>query len=130
MKFIKPTLLLLVAVTFLFANAVIVEWKAEPEQSMIVLQWKTSEEENVTTFVIERSTDNTHFSDIGDVTAKGPGFQYRFEDDKLGMTNSIFYYRLRIVNADGSFQYSEIISSIPNISSISRSWGSIKALFR
>lgn len=130
MKILQSTLLLLVAVTFLFADAVIVEWNAEPEQSMIVLQWKTSQEENVTTFVIERSTDNNHFSDIGDVPAKGPGFQYRFEDDKLGMTNSIFYYRLRIVNGDGSFQYTDTIWSIPNISSISRSWGSIKALFR
>ena len=40
------------------------------------------------------------------------------------------YYRLRVVNNDNSFQYSEVLNVIPNISSISRSWGSIKALFR
>jgi len=94
------------------------------------LRWKTSQEENVTKFVIERSTDNTHFSDIGNVTARGPGFQYHFEDNNLGMTNGIFYYRLRIVNTDGTFHHTDTLSSIPNISSISSSWGSIKALFR
>jgi hypothetical protein len=130
MKILKSTLFILMAVTFLLADAVIVEWKAEPEQSKIVLQWKTSLEENVTKFVIERSTDNTHFGDIGNVSARGPGFQYRFEDDNLGMTNSIFYYRLRIVNEDGTFQHTDTLPVIPNISSISRSWGSIKALFR
>ncbi|MCK4893508.1 MAG: hypothetical protein KAT07_06050 [Calditrichia bacterium] len=130
MKILYSTLVLLAMVASLFANAVIVEWTADPEQSKIILQWKTSQEEDVTKFVIERSTDNSHFSDIGDVTARGPGFQYHFEDNNLGMTNSIFYYRLRIVNEDGTFQHSETIFSIPNISSISRSWGSIKALFR
>jgi hypothetical protein len=130
MRISQITFILLSFVVFVFANAVIVEWKAEPEQSKIVLQWKTSQEENVTKFVVERSTDNAHFSDIGEVTARGPGFQYHFEDENLGMTNSLFFYRLRIVNENGTFQYSESLQVIPNISSISRSWGSIKALFR
>jgi len=84
----------------------------------------------VVKFVVERSTDNSHFFDIGEVPARGPGFQYRYEDNKLGFTNSIFYYRLKIVNNDGSFQYTDTLPVIPNISDISRSWGSIKALFR
>jgi hypothetical protein len=130
MKILNSTLILLAAVTYLFADAVIVEWTAEPDQNKIVLQWKTSEEENLTKFVIERSTDNNHFRDIGEVSARGPGFQYRFEDTNLEMVNSIFYYRLRIVNGDGTFQYTDTLPAIPNISSISRSWGSIKALFR
>ena len=130
MKILYSTLILLAAVTYLFADAVIVEWTADPEQSKIVLQWKTSQEDNGTKFVIERSTDNTHFRGIGEVSARGPAFQYHFEDENLEMTNSIFYYRLRIVNGDGTFQHTDIITAIPNISSISRSWGSIKALFR
>jgi hypothetical protein len=130
MKPIISLVFLTIFTTLLWANAVIIEWTAEPEQTKIILQWKTSQEDEVIKFVVERSTDNSHFFQIGEVTARGPGFQYRFEDNKLGLTNSIFYYRLKIMNNDGSFQYTDIITAIPNISSISRSWGSIKALFR
>jgi hypothetical protein len=114
----------------LFAKAVITDWKAEPEQEKVVLTWKTSLEDGVQKFVIQRSSDGNHFTDIGEILSRGAGFEYRYEDDKLGLTNSIFYYRLRVVNNDNSFQYSEVLNVIPNISSISRSWGSIKALFR
>lgn len=122
--------LTLVLLSFLWANAVIVEWKAEPEQDKIILQWKTSLEEDVLKFVVERSIDNSHFTDIGQVSPRGPGFQYRFEDDQLGKINGVFYYRLKIVNVDNSIQHTETLPVIPNISNISQTWGSIKALFR
>ena len=130
MKLIYSLTFLTLFITLLWANAIIIEWKAEPEQNKIILQWKTSQEDGVEKFVIERSTDNSHFFDIGEISARGPGFQYRFEDNKLGFTKSIFYYRLRIVNDNGSYQFTDTLPVIPNISSISRSWGSIKALFR
>lgn len=130
MKIFYISLFLTIFITFLWASAVIVEWKAEPEQNKIILQWKTSSEEGVQKFVVERSTDNSHFFDIGEVPARGPGFMYHFEDNRLGLTNSIFHYRLRIVNNDGSYQYTDTLPVILNLSDISRSWGSIKALFR
>jgi hypothetical protein len=125
--FIIPLLLLVSAV---WANAIITEWKAEPGQGKVILTWKTSLEDDVQKYVVERSTDGQHFADIGEISSRGPGFEYRFEDDKLGLISSLFYYRLRVVNNDNSYQHSEVLNVIPNISSISRSWGSIKALFR
>jgi hypothetical protein len=130
MKKITSILLLLFVASFVLANAVITEWKAEPQHNKIILQWKTSSEENVNKFVVERSTDNSHFIDIGEIAARGPGYLYKYEDNELGIINSIFYYRLRIVNLDNSFQRTDVLTVIPNISSISRTWGSIKALFR
>jgi hypothetical protein len=130
MKLIYTLTFLTIFISLLWGNAVITEWTADPEQNKVILQWKTSLEDEVEKFVVERSTDNSHFFDIGEVSARGAGFQYRFEDNKLGFTNSIFYYRLRIVNGDGSYQHTDTLPVIPNISSISRSWGSIKALFR
>ncbi|MBN2365557.1 MAG: hypothetical protein JXL67_05290 [Calditrichaeota bacterium] len=130
MKIFQTGLFCLLFISLLYANAVIVEWKAEPEQNKIVLQWKTSSEEDVNKFIVERSNDNSHYVNIGEVQARGPGYQYKFEDTNLGMTNSVFYYRLQILNGDGSFQHTDALTVIPNISNISRSWGSIKALFR
>jgi len=130
MKAFKTILILIIFVSFVLGNAVIVEWKAEPGANKITLQWKTSEENNVQKFVIERSIDNKHFADIGEVTPRGPGYLYKFVDDNIGKVKSIFYYRLRIVNTNGSIQRTDVLQVIPNISSFTRTWGSIKALFR
>jgi hypothetical protein len=130
MKIFQTVLLLLLSTSLLLAGTIIVEWSAEPEQDRVILKWKTSSEEDLSKFVIERSSDNSHFNEIGEVIARGPGFQYRFDDDKLGMTNSLFYYRLRLVNKNGSSQFSETIWIISNTLSSPRTWGSIKALFR
>lgn len=130
MKKIAVFVILLLFVSLAFADAVITEWKAEPAQGKIILQWKTSKEENVQKFIVERSADNRHFSEIGSVNARGAGFQYQFVDDNLGRFNSVFYYRLKIINSNGNMQYTDSLPVIPNVSSISRSWGSIKALFR
>ncbi len=121
---------LLLIFGLVFAGADILEFKAWTEQKMIILRWKTSHEESVQKFVVERSTDNRNFIKIGEVMSRGPGFQYQFEDQKLGRFNSLYYYRLRIVNKDGSNQFTDSLPVISNISSLVRTWGSIKALFR
>ena len=130
MKSVKVILIILTLSAMLFANAVIVEWKAEPSQDRIVLNWKTTSEVSVDKFVIERSTDNKHFTDIGEVVAQGAGFNYEFVDNNLGKFKNLFYYRLRVVNKDGSYQHNDSLPVIPNISSMAQTWGSIKALFR
>ena len=130
MKRITFYISLLGIVALLWAGATIVEFKAEPGQNKIILQWKTSHEQNVVKFVVERAGDNRHFVAIGEVNARGPGFTYRFVDDQLGKVQNMFYYRLRIVDSDGSYQFTDSLPVIYNISGISRSWGSIKALFR
>ena len=129
MTSLRVILLLFLFLNLLFANAVFIQWKTEPKEDKILLQWKTSQEDNVQKFVIQRSNDNTHFKYIGEVKAQGPGFQYEFIDDSLGKFRSLFYYRLQVVNNDGSVQYTESKHGFINISSIIRTWGSIKALF-
>jgi hypothetical protein len=130
MKYLFTFILFLLLGTLLYANAVIVEWKAEPAENKVILQWKTSQEINVQKFVIEKSSDNRNYMDIGEIAARGPGYQYQFEDNRIGRVNSLFYYRLRIVNNDGTNQQTDSLPVILNISSIVRTWGSIKALFR
>ena len=130
MKAIKTVFILFTFFSFVLGNAVIVEWKAEPGVDKITLQWKTSEENNIQKFVIERSIDNKHFTDIGEVAPRGPGYLYKFIDNNIGKVKSLFYYRLRIVNTNGTVQRTDVLQVIPNISSLTRTWGSIKALFR
>jgi hypothetical protein len=80
----------------------------------VKLDWKTSSEINSSHFEIQRSTDGLEWTYLGDVAAAGNSTTtrtYDFIDDKLplGRTkNQIFYYRLRMVDQDGAFKYSDI----------------------
>ncbi len=77
----------------------------------ISLAWTTTEEMGSRYFNIERSSDTREFVQIGRVEMAGNSRttqQYGFVDRKpLPGTN---YYRLRIVDLDGSFQISRLIA--------------------
>jgi len=74
-----------------------------------ILKWETATESDVLEFVVERSTDGINFSDLGQVTAAGNSDvaqSYQFTDETV-QTGS-YYYRLRIVESDGTFSYSPV----------------------
>jgi subtilase family protein/type IX secretion system substrate protein len=76
-----------------------------------LLQWSTLHEINIDSFIIERSSDSVHFFAIGSVNATGDSTttsNYQFTDNNL--LAGINYYQLKIINADGSIQYSSIQS--------------------
>jgi len=76
-------------------------------------KWVTSQELNIRGFALERKLNNENvFSMIALVQGKGingnpgSGFQYSFVDSAA--TANIIFYRLKILNSDGSFSYSAI----------------------
>jgi hypothetical protein len=73
----------------------------------VALQWTTSLEMNIKYFVVERSYDNVHYSDIDTVQALNNGsFTETYQDEDVKPLQGVSYYRLRIINADGSISYS------------------------
>ncbi len=70
-----------------------------------ILQWKTTDEKNVSYFEIERSTDAAQFIKVGQVNA---GSSYGFTD-KPG-TKMVYYYRLKIIDKDGKYSYSYTVA--------------------
>ncbi|HQV32256.1 MAG TPA: hypothetical protein PKV71_10290 [Calditrichia bacterium] len=114
----------------LFADAVIMEFSGEPSRDAIELRWRTGTESDISIFMLERSTDGQNFSLVGQVPPKGDNSSYEYTDTHLNDTQSVYYYRLKIRNQNNTFQISEPISVIPNISSFAKTWGSIKALFQ
>ena len=70
-----------------------------------LLQWTTAHEINVEKFEIERSPDGVQYKNIGTVKA-GAG-QYSFTDNnpRFSGTN---YYRLKMIDKDGKFEYSPV----------------------
>jgi hypothetical protein len=75
------------------------------------LKWITATEENVSHFVVERSTDGINFSDAGLVFAVGNSTQkvnYSLTDNISNINATVIYYRLCSVDNDGKFSYSEV----------------------
>jgi hypothetical protein len=74
------------------------------------LQWETATERNAKAFIVEKSTDAKSFAPIGTVAAKGGNelTNYNFDDAKL--SEDINYYRLKMVDNDGSFKYSNTVA--------------------
>jgi hypothetical protein len=76
----------------------------------VELNWSTTEELSVSKYHIERSFDGTSFTEIGSVSSKGDGdFSYIAYDNKAAVDpkNSSVFYRLRIEDKNGAFNYSE-----------------------
>jgi hypothetical protein len=88
----------------------LLSFTATPYQDKAQLTWATASEQNSAYFDIERSTDGNIFSKKGTLAAAGNSIstqEYAFED-ATPITTPITYYRLKMVDADGSFSYSEI----------------------
>ncbi|RQO31761.1 hypothetical protein DBR32_07395 [Taibaiella sp. KBW10] len=77
-----------------------------------LLSWKIMEDQLVSGYTIERSTDGAHFDRTGYVIAqKNPAVtqDYNFTDEQFAMLSGKVYYRLRIEGKDQSIQYSDIV---------------------
>jgi hypothetical protein len=82
----------------------------------VKLQWQTTNEINSDYFTIERSSDGLSFSGIGKVNAAGNSNglkQYEFIDQTpLSQGRGVggeAYYRLKEVDLDGNYKYSNIL---------------------
>jgi PQQ-dependent dehydrogenase (s-GDH family) len=79
-----------------------------------LLQWETSSEQNTSHFIIERSTDGRLFEKAGTVSATGntgAASRYSFTDnDAANQSATTVYYRLRMVDIDGTLSYSKVVS--------------------
>lgn len=78
------------------------------DDDQVQLKWITAQEENVSHFAIERSSDGLTFSTIARVNAKNSALstQYAYTD-KMPLPGTS-YYRLKMIDLDGRFTSSRI----------------------
>lgn len=72
-----------------------------------LLTWNTKSEINNDRFEIEKSSDGFDFEKIGFIKGKNHASNYSFKDENPKKIN---YYRLKQIDFDGRFEYSEVIS--------------------
>jgi Lamin Tail Domain/Secretion system C-terminal sorting domain len=88
---------------------VLVKFSALSSQNNINLAFTTASEKNNDFFAIERSNDGKNFRQIGEVKGNGNSTtiqNYTFTD--LTPANGRNFYRLKQVDFDGKFDYSEV----------------------
>jgi len=76
----------------------------------VELEWLTASEVNASRFVVERSADGELWFDLNEVLAAGQSQQptlYKSEDPNP--IHGVGYYRLRMVDLDGSFVHSGVV---------------------
>ena len=86
---------------------VLTSFNADDEGLSTKLIWNVTEENAFASYVIEKSTDGRSFNAIGTVKATNQK-AYSFTDGATSDNNS--YYRLKMVDIDGAFKYSYIVS--------------------
>ncbi len=82
-----------------------------PLKKEVLLTWKTKGEKNVRLFEIERSTDGVHFEKTGQkpaINGTNDTNTYHFTDRNPPL-NQKLYYRIKVIDLDGSISYSSIV---------------------
>ena len=83
---------------------------AKKKEKISLLNWYTFSENNSSHFEVEKSVNSIGFSAIGNVKAKGNSAvksDYTFTDAEPA--TGLNYYRIKEVDIDGKFTYSEIV---------------------
>jgi hypothetical protein len=98
----------------------------------IVLEWKTRSESSLLRYEIQRKAgSNGEFVSLATVPPKGSNSLYTYTDrSAYKESESVYVYRLKIVESSGPASYSNEITVTHSVSSVKRTWGSIKAMFR
>lgn len=90
----------------------LVSFSADVTGSGVHLNWMTATEVNNSHFEVERSTDNISFAKIAAVNGNGTTSEpqyYSFVDNNI--STGTYYYRLKQVDYDGSFNYSNVVEA-------------------
>ena len=111
---------------FAYVNAI-------PKGEDILLRWRSSNEAGIHSYDIERNSEDVpEFRRLGRVSARGAGNTYTFVDNGAFFKpqgGKKFTYRVRAIGT-GTEQYSPVTTVVHEVSSVRRSWGMIKELFR
>jgi hypothetical protein len=90
----------------------LLEFKGNLQSDMVNLNWKVTNEDNVTSYIVERSTNGQSFNVIGTVKAASngaPSSNYTLQDNVGNLRNATLYYRLQQVEVNGSAKVSNTI---------------------
>ncbi|MEM9823468.1 MAG: Ig-like domain-containing protein [Bacteroidota bacterium] len=87
----------------------LVRFQAVEDRCDVVLNWQTESETNNRHFEIERSGDARTFEKIGQIKGSGTTRDYREYKFVDPLPRAVNYYRLKQVDHDGQYTYSDLV---------------------
>ena len=89
----------------------VISFNAIFRNSVSTLKWVSANEVNFESYIVERSNDGLVFSEVGTVAAQGTEIRrnYEFSDDLSGVSGTVFYYRLKLLDIDRKYSYTSTI---------------------
>lgn len=90
----------------------LISFSATLKNNTTVLSWETENEINFNHYEVERkAAQAADYSIIANKSAQGAVSRssYQFTDNLASLTDDVFYYRLKMVDVDGKFKYSNVI---------------------
>jgi len=136
------TIACLLAVTVATGYAVQVTlqyFQAKSNGTSISIEWKSGTEPEGLQYEVERAGEDNQFRYVATLQSKGSNQSYSYRDDEAfgkrdgndgTVARNYFTYRLKLVGSDHNSAYSNTIGVTHNVSSIKRTWGMIKEMFR
>jgi hypothetical protein len=97
--------------TALILPVIISDFSVAVNNKTVAINWSTKQESNSAFFAIERSNDGSVWNQVAQIKAAGNSsvaVNYNFND--LTPVNTVAYYRLKMVDLDGKFVYSDVKS--------------------
>lgn len=76
-----------------------------------MLNWVSSAEINFSHYILERSMDGRNYSDVTMVfgnSSQVGDLSYSYSEDLGKVSSGLYYYRLKLVDIDGSYKYSKV----------------------
>lgn len=116
----------------LLGDTDISNFSAYPKDNGVVLEWDSGIESDLKEYEIQRSVSGGTFTAVVTIKALGNNSRYYYFDESVFAKAVVrtFNYRLKMINNDGTFTYSKLVTVTPTLSAARETWGSIKALFR
>lgn len=109
------------------------DFTVTPGNNRITIRWESASEIGLQRYKLERSVDGSPFVEIASIVPRGDHQIYQYIDTEIYFFDAsprTFAYRLKFQMRNGTYTYSIVRETTMNLSSIRRTWGSIKAMFR
>lgn len=89
--------------------AELIDFEVKIKKNDVYLNWESESEENLATYVVERSTPDSQWRAVAELAAKNIATGAAYETVDTGVpTNTDLLYRLKMIDTDGTFSYSEV----------------------
>jgi hypothetical protein len=122
--------LIILAFSAVYAGVILTSFDVKSQNGNVIISWQTSSESNVNYFAVERKSVKGNFVELAQIQPQADHTYEYVDQSAYKTTDAVYVYHIKIVDNDGGVSYSDERAVVHNVSSVKRTWGSIKALFR